>query len=274
MFTLQSFIKRHTLITFFLLAYALTWVGAIPYWLGIFEAPMFPVGPFLAAVIVTSFYGGWPATRALLLRMVQWRVAPGWYALALLAPIAILLCAVYANVLYGAPAPSAEFIVAALPSVIPIFAFTLLFPLSGAFGEELGWRGFALPRLLAHRSALTASLILSVFVVLWHAPLFVTGIYGDIPLRVLSITALTMLFTLIANGSGGSVLLAMLLHAGLNAWPEMLIPAFSGPDLERLMRLYAIASIGAGVIAALVIGSRFAPRLSPQGPLAPAPATA
>ncbi len=260
----KSLVGRHLLVSFFLLAYALTWLGAIPYSLGVFEAPLLPLGPFLAALIVASLGGGWSATKSLLLRMVQWRVARRWYALALLLPVAILVCAIYANVLYGAPAPSGDFMLQALPGIVPIFAFALLFPLSGAFGEELGWRGFALPRLLADRSPLAASLILGLLVAIWHAPLFVTGMYGDAPLRILSMVALTMVFTLLANGSGGSVLLAMLFHAGLNAWPELVIPAFSGTDLERLMRLYAIVSIAAGVVAAVVGGRRFARRTAPH----------
>ena len=123
----RSLVRRHSLVAFFLLAYTLTWLGAIPYTLGAFEAPLFPLGPFLAALVVALFTGGWPATKALLLRMVQWRVAARWYALALLLPIAILASAVFANVLYGAPAPSAELILRTLPSIVPIFAFTLLF---------------------------------------------------------------------------------------------------------------------------------------------------
>jgi membrane protease YdiL (CAAX protease family) len=91
--------------------------------------------------------------------------------MALLLPIGVTLGAAYANVLLGAPDPT-DGILAALPRALPVFALLLLFPLSGAFGEELGWRGFALPRLLARRSPLAASLLLGVLVAGWHAPLF------------------------------------------------------------------------------------------------------
>ena len=84
MSTIHRLATRHALITFFLLAYAITWLGAIPYLLGVFPVPMIAFGPFLAALIMASITGGWAATRALLLRMVQWRVGRRWYALALL----------------------------------------------------------------------------------------------------------------------------------------------------------------------------------------------
>jgi hypothetical protein len=67
----------------------------------------------------------------------------------------------------------------------------------------------------------------------------------------------------------------MLFHAGLNAWPEMFAPAFSGPDLERLLSLYGIVSIAAGAAAAFLFWPRLAQRPALQEPLVvPTPVTA
>ena len=170
---------------------------------------MFPFGPLVAALIVAPICGGWTELRSLLLRMVQWRVAPRWYAFALLLPAGVALAAAYGNVLaFGASNPTSA-ILAALPGLVPAFALMMLNPLQGSLGEEPGWRGFALPRLLSYRSPLVASLLLGVVWAGWHAPLFATGFYAIGWPHILFLVTTTILFTLLHHGSGGSVLLAM-----------------------------------------------------------------
>jgi hypothetical protein len=147
---MDSLIKRYPLLAFFVLAYAITWLAVIPFALGAFPVPMFPFGPLVAAIIVATVCGGWLGTRSLLLRMVQWRAAPQWYAFALLLPAAVALDAAYISVVvFGASDPTSS-ILAALPGLIPAFVLMMLNPLQGSMGEEPGWCGFALPLLLAN----------------------------------------------------------------------------------------------------------------------------
>jgi membrane protease YdiL (CAAX protease family) len=266
--------RRRPLATFFVLAYGLTWLAVVPYALGAFPVPMFPCGPFLAALVVTPLVGGWPATAALLRRLVQWRAGLRWYALALLLPLGVTAAAAAATVALGAPAPPAGALLGRLPGLVPIFAFNLLFPLSGALGEEPGWRGVALPRLLAGRSPLAATLVLGVLVAGWHVPLFLTGQYGQVPLRVLFVVTTTVLYTLLAAGSGGSVLLAMLFHAAWNATAEFALPAFAGPDAEVFFALYLLGGCAAAVLAGLLAGPGFARTPAPRGDPALTPGTA
>ena len=101
----------------------------------------------------------------------------------------------------------------------------LLFLIGGLVnGEEIGWRGFALP--LAKHSALAASLILGSLWALFHLPLFFTR--GDLfastpPLSLLvRMIGAAILFTWIYNNTGGSLLLAFLMHAASNFWPRVL----------------------------------------------------
>jgi membrane protease YdiL (CAAX protease family) len=82
-------------------------------------------------------------------------------------------------VAFGAANPTAE-IVTSLSALVPAFALMMLNPLQGSLGEEPGWRGFGLPRLLSDRSPLVATLILGVLVAGWHAPLFLTGMYTSL----------------------------------------------------------------------------------------------
>jgi uncharacterized membrane protein AbrB (regulator of aidB expression) len=77
--TITSVVKRHPLVTFFVLAFGLSWLAAIPYALGLFPVPILTFGPSLAAVIVAALAGGRAGLRELLSRCVRWRVGLGWY---------------------------------------------------------------------------------------------------------------------------------------------------------------------------------------------------
>ena len=268
----RAWISQHPLLAFFVLAYAISWLGAIPYALAAWPVPFFPFGPLVAALIVTAVTGGWASTRTLLLRMLQWRVGARWYAFALLLPVAVTLGAAYVNVLLGAADPTGA-IVAALPSVVPLFALAMLFPLQGTMGEEPGWRGFAMPRLLSAHSPLATSLVLGVLWAGWHAPLFVTGVYGDAwLLHLLSIVTLTVLFTLLYLGTGGSVLLAMVFHTAWNLSAEILLSSFAGADVARALTLYLVGGIAVAVVATIVAWPRLT--RSSTSPARPAPVSA
>jgi len=168
----MSLVRRYPLISFFVLAYALAWWIWILYAIEItFLGPIFALGPFLAAIIVTALTRGKAGLKALLSRLVRWRVGLQWYAAALGLPVAVYLLAVSLNVLFGARASTAEQF-GSWYLIFPLFAYSLLFPLSGAFGEELGWRGYALPRVQTRFWALSAALIIGVIQTAWHLPLF------------------------------------------------------------------------------------------------------
>jgi hypothetical protein len=82
MFDFMSPIRRQPLIALFVLAYAITWLGAIPFALGIFPVPMFPFGPLVAALVIAAVCGGRGAVKDLVAPMVPWGAAPGWYVYA------------------------------------------------------------------------------------------------------------------------------------------------------------------------------------------------
>lgn len=134
--------------------------------------------------------------------------------------------------------------------VFSVVLFFTLFPLSGAFGEELGWRGYALPRLQAGRSALAASLILGVLWAAWHLPLFATGVWGQPVPHSLTILALTIPYTWLFNKTNGSVLLVMLFHGSFNGVAEFLFPAIGTTNLDLFWWLLGgVSSVAAlGVI--------------------------
>jgi membrane protease YdiL (CAAX protease family) len=200
----MSAVRRHPLITFFVLTYVLTW-GFLPF--GIFGA----TGPLIAALIVIPITQGVAGLKELGLRMIRWRVRWYWYALAIGLPLAVFLVEVALNVALGAGAPSLAQL-SPWYAVIVVFAVRLVNPLDGPMGEEPGWRGFAQPRLQANRSPLLATLILALLVAIWHAPLLLPQ-FGLRPVELLTTFAITFWYAWLFNHTGGSVLMTLVAHS-------------------------------------------------------------
>jgi membrane protease YdiL (CAAX protease family) len=168
------------LIGFFVLAYAVSWLWAVPLaavHLVVRQGQGWPThylalfGPAIAAVVVTAWTLGRPGVGDLLARMIKWRVALRWWLVAL-SPVAFLGLALVMMAAVGQALPSpAQF---GKFSGIPAIgvAGVLLLILLGALGEETGWRGYALPQLQRRFSPLASSLILAVFWFGWHLPQF------------------------------------------------------------------------------------------------------
>src|SRR5215217_7705918 len=253
MSSLLSVVKRHPLITFFVLTYALSWL-AWPVWAsGLYPiAPVFSFAPFLAALVVLAITLGKSGVGGLLRRMVRWRVGLRWYAAALLIPAGITSAAAVLNVLLGAQAPSSAEL-GGWTGLLPGFAIALLIPGLGGAWEEPGWRGFALPRLQSGRSALFASLILGVLVAGWHLPLMFVGQvhYADI----LTIMGAVIIFNWVFNNANGSVLIIMLMHATNNTISGQLFGTmFSGADSVRQSWLVAALWCTVAIVVVVVAG--------------------
>jgi uncharacterized protein len=252
---LSSVVKRHPLISFFVLAYALTWL-AWPMWASGFYpiAPVFSFAPFLAALVVLAITHGKSGVGGLLRRMVRWRVGLRWYAVALLLPVGLALAATVLNVLLGAQAPSSVEL-GSWTSLLLTFAIVLLIPGLGGAWEEPGWRGYALPRLQAGHSALLASLILGVLIAGWHLPLMVVGQvhYSDIVL----IMGAVIIFNWVFNNAQGSVLIIMLMHAMNNTISgSFFSPMFSGADSVRQSWLLAAVWCVVAIVVVVVAGPK------------------
>jgi uncharacterized protein len=201
--SVRQAIGRHPLISFFLLAFAITWA---PTPFGSFMAG----GPLLAAIIVTAAVDGRPGLRVLWRRIVNWRVGWRWYVVALLVPLAVGLGSGGLNVALGAP--GSAFGQLQISSIVLLFALRLVVPVLAPVGEEPGWRGFALPRLLDGRSALAATAVLAPIVALWHVPLiFIEG--EDLaPILLLATVAVTFWYSWLFLRTG-SVYITIVAHA-------------------------------------------------------------
>ena len=253
MSSLSSMVKRHPLITFFVLAFALSWWGWPLYALDLLPVPIASFGPFLAALVVLAITHGKNGVAGLLRRMVRWRVGVGWYAVALLLPVGVTLVAAGSNVfLLGAQAPSPAELGGWL-SLFTLFPILLLIPGMGGAWEEPGWRGYALPSLQAGRSALVASLILGLMWALWHLPLLMTGqmSWWD----VVNIMGSSIVLTWVFNSTGGSVLIVMLFHAMNNTISgHFFSRMFSGADSASQSLMLAVVWCAVALVVVIVTG--------------------
>jgi uncharacterized protein len=248
----MSAVRRHPLVVFFVLAYALSWWPWILYAFDLSPLPIVGFGPFLAAIVVLAVTRGKAGVMALLRRMVRWRVSPVWYAVALLLPVAITVAATVLNVLFGAQAPSSAEL-SGWTGLVPGFFVLLLVPGFGGAWEEPGWRGYALPRLQVGRSALLASLILGLLWAFWHLPLMVVGEvnWSDIVLVI----AASVVFAWVFNSASGSVLIAMVMHAMNNTISGSFFgPMFSGADSVRESWLLAALWVAVAIVVVVATG--------------------
>lgn len=235
-----SYVKQHALAAFVILTFAAFWVllplaafsPALPVFIGTFM-------PALAALLVCGITEGRSGVKNLLSRLTIWQVGILWYAAALGIPVLVGLLSLFFAVTLG----SAD--AANLGAVSLFTASFFLF----AIGEELGWRGFALPRLLEQFSPFVASLLLGAIWFAWHLPLFLPGMMFDgVPLLPAGLVFLviSILYTWIFQHTNGSVLLAILLHGSSNATGIFYV----GMDLAQGRWLQAAAY---GVIALVVV---------------------
>src|SRR5215216_5582489 len=241
----MSLVRRYPLITFFVLAYAISWVGLPLYAAGVWPIPFLATGPLIAALIVIPITQGKAGLRKLGSRMIRWRVRWYWYVVAIGLPLAVLLLTVGLNVALGASAPSLAG-VGPLSTLLIVFAVRLINPLDGPMGEEPGWRGFALPGLQTSRSPLVTTMILAVLITGWHLPTFFLegGFQPSIFMGgVLGTIAVTFWYTWLFNHTGGSVLITLVSHA-TQGTIQVGAPWSSSADVAQAILVYAFVASG------------------------------
>lgn len=227
--------NKPRLLLFFALAYLISWLIWLPLiassqnWTAV--SPPFvlyflgTIGPAVAAVLMTGLDSGRQGVWALLRRLVLWRVASKWYLTALLLPVVVRSAALGALYFFGRFA--LDLSLSPWHELVWLFGLMLiLVPL-----EEIGWRGYALPRLQISHSPFWASMIVGVMWSFWHLPLmWISGSYQETrsPLSYMLVFTLTLLptsvlFTWLYNQTRGSLLLVSLFHASINVTESALI---------------------------------------------------
>lgn len=228
-----TLIKRHSLVAYFILTYIISWgiwfpiVASARGWAD-WEVPYAvyyfgSFGPLISALIVTFLTEGGTGIRDLFSRIFKFRIEFRYYVFAILAPIGLFTLAYLINRVVVGTWSDLGLLGAAdyLPPLGPLSVLGLWF-LTYGFGEESGWRGFALPHLQKDRSAANATLILALLWACWHLPAFFfrdtyveLGVIG-FPMFAFMMIFTTMVFTWLYNSTSGSVWIVIVFHAMFN----------------------------------------------------------
>jgi uncharacterized protein len=240
-------------VLYFVLAFVITWGLQLPAvlagqgWIaGPPERYMMLVGlgafgPAAAAMIAARVEG--TGVRALLRPLGAWRVGARWYLAALVLPGGIFVVAAGAYDLLGHAEPLLY-----PPNQAAFVAAAVVFPV----GEEIGWRGFALPRLMDRFGPVPASVVIGVLWTFWHVPMLT--LQGVSPILYLVFIPFmvggSILFTWIYRHTRGSLLLAVLTHVGAH----LNNPGHAMPQRATPMVIHTVAYIVLAV--ALVLGDR------------------
>ena len=216
------------LVAFFLLAYLLNWAWVIPLaatghtvFQGMGWPTHFPslLAPLVAAFIVTACTTGRSGARDLLGRMGRWRIGWRWWVAAL-SPVGFLALAIAGIAVTGGTLPEAgdfaQF--SGVPSGLGLVGVALVILVVDGFGEETGWRGYALPQLQKRYSPLTSTLILAGLWAGWHIPLFFAlhsyqGFSAGTTIGfAFGLTCGAVVATWLYNHTGGSILAVVVWH--------------------------------------------------------------
>jgi membrane protease YdiL (CAAX protease family) len=252
---------------FYLLAFAVSWSIVIPQAAASrgfinLQLPgavgfLSPLAPMLAAMLMSWRAGGTAEFKRLLRSLLAWRVAPHWYAAALLGfPLLALVAVVLSFVITGhLPDLSASYIHNVFPqfprnlSPWVLFLPFLVFSIVTTIPEETGWRGFALPRLQRRWGPVVASLVVGSLWGLWHLPdfFYLQAVQSGIsfPLFLAGTISTSIFFTWIFNGTGGSLLMVSILHSSFNAGDVFLplLPQVTGTTLQLALYLGLITAV-------------------------------
>jgi membrane protease YdiL (CAAX protease family) len=265
--------RRHELAAFFLLTFVISWGAVLAVILPttgfpapaeafstqgtVFAASIFALmlGPPIASLAITVLVGGRRELRALRGRMGRAHATWRHYAVALVAPASLL----------AVIAPLSVFDRAYLPGFLgasaPVIAVGLVYALATGFLEELGWTGFATPRLIARHGPTRGAIVLGVIWALWHMlPVytFTAELYGAlyVPTLLQSLVFLTsfrVIMTLVYRRTG-SVLVSQILHFSLTASSILIVPATTPAQMMIWNSLWPLAL---ALVAAVMLGVRF-----------------
>lgn len=258
----RRFVAAHQLLAFFLVAYAFTWTLQAPLllfgmemsWTAWGLVTLGALGPLVAALVVRWADGG---IRSWLVQVLKWRLHPAWYLAVVALPVVFLALGSALYAAMGYELDPTTLTQSGLGFYGLLLGLILFEAVIGGGKEELGWRGFALPKLQERYTALGATLILGTLWAGWHLLQFFTPAsphsawpLGQQLLWGFSLVGFSVVLTWAFNTTG-SAWLAMLMHGGWNVL-STLVPMDPGL-IEVGGTVYADARVAAtGAVAAAV----------------------
>ncbi|HSM72271.1 MAG TPA: type II CAAX endopeptidase family protein [Anaerolineales bacterium] len=263
--TQTNFLRRHSLVTGIVLMFIYTWTidlsnsGVLPFKVPFVVALTVGWGFIFVSLFMTWLTLGREAMKTLFKRFFLWRVDWKWYLVAILLMPALRFAAIPMTAwLTGIPADySHPMIRDVVPLDWPLLSMVIPWVLFEIFtnGEEMGWRGYVLPRLQSKFNALVSSLILGVIWSVWHLPKFFgTGSSEGRSFFWFTVftVSVAVLYTWLYNNTHGSLLLVVLFHASGNTVGQFLPAKFAvaGGILSNLeIVFFFIAAIVVTMVA-------------------------
>ncbi len=251
------------LLLFFLLSFLFVFILALPailfnYGVTDLEVPFEPllilgswtpnIAAFLIIVFVIKKKGG---VSALIRRWLMWKESPFWYLIAI-SPL--LISALAAGVYHVADGTPPDVFEPVTPGVLIVLFILAL--VTGAMGEELGWRGFALPRMQSAMSAFTASVILGTIWGFWHLPLWFAGLGWEdmsFALFTYNCVAISVVMTWVCNNTNGNMLLITLMHLSYNFGWNLMNLAWQVP-MDKTLVYQAIMLTIYAIVVLIIYG--------------------
>ncbi|HSM72251.1 MAG TPA: type II CAAX endopeptidase family protein [Anaerolineales bacterium] len=226
---MSTFVKKYPAISLLVLTMILGILPVLVVEIGLLPSATMQLGVLnttLAVIVLVVVEGRKGGLRELLSRFLIWRVGIQWWVCALLFVIIPSVAALYLFNLLGGPRVDWS----GLPPLYTVVPTFVSLTIVAGIGEEIGWRGFLLPRLQTRHNALVSSLIVGVIWAIWHIPMFFikgntqydwasqAGLLPAILGFSVFAIAYSIQFTWVFNNTRGSLLLAAVMHGALNTW--------------------------------------------------------
>ncbi len=236
---LKGAIARHPIPAYIVIAFGASWAMTGLLSISLMFGLLALFGPTLGAVIVTWADGSIGDLRH---RIADWREAPTSYLAAFGIPFAVAALGLLAYVLLGHPAPGLGSI-----SAIEILIFVLV------IGEEIGWRGFLMPRLRTRMSLPAAGLVTGIVWSLWHLPIYLAPDQGLAAFAVFAwwVVPFAIVMGFVVERARYSVIVATVMHGAANISLPILLPG-----VDRTFTLLATGTIYLLVALSLVAFAR------------------
>lgn len=262
-------IRQHPVYSYFIIVFTISWIGSL-----VVAGPSFLrgedisstivllmllfmlAGPSLAGVLLTYLVDGKKGLRGLFSRMRRWKVDIKWYSFALFIPLILILITLYALSVMISPSFTPGF-----------FAIGIIYGLLAGYFEEIGWMGYAYPKMKQSLGTFKAAIILGLVWGIWH---IVAGFLGSfhslgeywllnfLALWIVGMTAMRILIVWVYQNTQ-SILLCQLMHASSTGFLAVLSPVSLAPFQITLW--YALYS-GMLWIIVVVIGYTYGSSLN------------
>ena len=264
----KTFVARHPVATYFVLTFTVSWLGAlavalphflrgepVPKFAGLMMFPAMLLGPSVVGIVLTRVVDGPSGLRDLFSRMRRVRFPARWYAALLIPPTMVLTVLLFMKTFVSAAFTPNRFFIGAS------------FGLAAGFFEEIGWMGFAFPKMRRKDNALAPAILLGLLWGAWHIPVIdylgtstPHGAYW-LPFFLSFTAAMTAIRVLIAwtYANTNSVLLAQLFHAISTGSLVVFSPPHISAAEESLW--YALYAAALWLVVAFIVSS-YGKRLS------------